>query len=370
MISQPLVSVLIPICNVERYLNQCLDSARSQTLQDIEFICINDGSTDGSLDIIKSFADRDDRFRIIDKPNSGYGDSMNRGLEEARGRYIAILESDDFLDPEALSYMAGRCEADDLDYVKCNFWLYWSNPGESRIHRNNKYFPVVSNEMTLMGPHRAADMPEIFWAKASIWSALYRKDFLDKNNIRFLPTPGASFQDTSFSFKVFALAQRCAYSARPFLHYRQDNEKSSVNNPGKVYCVCDEHTEIKRFLDEDHPELKEELDPIRAKMKFYNYRWNFFRLSEELRREFIGKFSEEMRDELESGNIRVCDNEMAAYGFAPGEVAEIREIAYNPDFFLIRSTCSGGKINTLKAYYAAGGFPYVFRVIKDKLNIR
>ena len=85
---RPLVSVLIPICNVEEYLEQCLESARSQTLRDIEVICINDGSTDGSLGIIQSFAARDERFRVIDKPNSGYGDSMNKGLEVARGEYV------------------------------------------------------------------------------------------------------------------------------------------------------------------------------------------------------------------------------------------------------------------------------------------
>ena len=77
----PKVSLLVPICNVERYLRECLDSAVAQTLEDIEIICINDGSTDGSLGIINSFVEKDPRFKVIDKPNSGYGDSMNKGLE-------------------------------------------------------------------------------------------------------------------------------------------------------------------------------------------------------------------------------------------------------------------------------------------------
>ena len=74
------VSVLTPVYNVERYLPECLDSLRAQTLRNIEFICINDGSTDGSLEILKRYAELDDRFVIIDKPNSGYGASMNRGF--------------------------------------------------------------------------------------------------------------------------------------------------------------------------------------------------------------------------------------------------------------------------------------------------
>ena len=74
--NQPLVSVLVPICNVEKYLDECLSSLQNQTLKDIEIICINDGSTDSSLEIINGFASEDPRFVVIDKPNSGYGDSM------------------------------------------------------------------------------------------------------------------------------------------------------------------------------------------------------------------------------------------------------------------------------------------------------
>ena len=77
---KPKLSILVPIYNVEKYLSQCLESITAQTLQDIEIICINDGSTDGSLDIIKDFAKNDNRIVIINKPNSGYGDSMNQGL--------------------------------------------------------------------------------------------------------------------------------------------------------------------------------------------------------------------------------------------------------------------------------------------------
>lgn len=367
----PLVSLLVPICNVEQYLEQCLESAVSQTLKDIEIICINDGSTDGSLAIIQSFAARDPRIRIIDKPNSGYGDSMNKGIEAARGTYIAILESDDFMEPEALEYMAGRCEAEQLDLLKCNFWLYWSKPGIEQLNRHNLFFSAVSPEMVLMGVHRAVDVPEIFWAKASIWSVMYRRSFLNEHGIRFLPTPGASFQDTSFSFKAFACAERLAYSSRAFLHYRQDNEKSSVNNPGKVFCVCDEHEEIERFLNEDRPDLKPELDCIRAKMKYYNFHWNLYRLNDELRLEFLPRFSAEMRKEFEAGNMQVVEGEMARYGFYKEELEEARRIAYDSKFYGVKFTCGNtGKLGTLMHYLKAGGPGYVARVFADKAGSR
>lgn len=104
----PKVSLLVPICNVERYLRECLDSAVAQTLKDIEVICINDGSTDSSPDIIREYVERDPRVKMIDKANSGYGDSMNRGLEMARGEYVGILESDDFMFEDSLQSWSPR----------------------------------------------------------------------------------------------------------------------------------------------------------------------------------------------------------------------------------------------------------------------
>ena len=94
----PKVSILIPIYNVEKYLRQCLESVVNQTLEDIEIICINDGSTDSSPEIIREFASRDSRIKVIDKQNTGYGHSMNQGLKAATGEYIGIVESDDFVE--------------------------------------------------------------------------------------------------------------------------------------------------------------------------------------------------------------------------------------------------------------------------------
>ena len=106
----PKVSLLVPICNVERYLRVCLD--------DIEIICINDGSTDSSPDIIREYMEHDPRVKMIDKANSGYGDSMNRGLEMARGEYVGILESDDFMFEDSLQKLVAKADAEHADAVK------------------------------------------------------------------------------------------------------------------------------------------------------------------------------------------------------------------------------------------------------------
>ena len=93
----PKVSIIIPTYNVENYLRECMDSVTRQTLKDIEIICINDGSTDGSLEILKEYADKDPRIVLVDKENEGYGVGMNIGLDKASGEYIGIVEPDDFV---------------------------------------------------------------------------------------------------------------------------------------------------------------------------------------------------------------------------------------------------------------------------------
>lgn len=294
----PEISVLVPIYNVERYLEQCLDSLVAQTFTDFEAILINDGSTDSSRAIIQRYLDADARFRVIDKPNSGYGASMNRGLDEALGTYVAILESDDFFAPGALELLHDTAVREESDVVKANFWLYWSVPQERR-----EEFKIVLPHMAGKTTRPASDDDKtIFYQKPSIWSALYLRSFLDGGGIRFLETPGASYQDASFNFKVWALAERATYVDEPILSYRQDNEASSINSPGKVYCVCDEYAEMARFLD-TRPELDERLRGVLTRMKFDSYMWNAGRLAPALRDEFLVRAREELLADREAGYL-------------------------------------------------------------------
>ena len=293
--TQPRVSLLVPIYNVEKYLRECLDSAKNQTLEDIEIICINDGSKDSSRAIIQEYLDADPRFRVIDKENSGYGASMNRGLDAARGEFIGILESDDFFEPDALKKLVAAADSMNAQVAKANFWFYWSTP-EPR----NELFEVVTPDMANR-PYDTSAEYELFYRKNSIWSAVYRRDFIAENNIQFLATPGASYQDTAFDFKVWACASRVVCLADPILHYRQDNEASSVNSPSKVFCVCDEYGEIERFV-AAHPE-KNYLVPVVEKMKYDSYMWNYDRLSDDLKLKFLRRFSEDFKRDMQAGRI-------------------------------------------------------------------
>lgn len=352
--ARPRVSVLVPICNVERYLAQCLDSLVAQTFADFEVICINDGSTDDSRAIIQRYLDADERFRVIDKPNSGYGASMNLGLDAARGTYVAILESDDFYEPQALQKLVAAAQENDSDVVKADFWLFWSEPAQRR-----ELFHIVDAAQagrTL----RPLEDPAIFFRKPSIWSALYRRSLLVERGIRFLETPGASYQDAGFNFKVWASARRATFIADPILSYRQDNEKSSVNSAAKVFCVCDEYASMEAFVNA-RGEDREALTGILERMKFDSYMWNYDRLSDDLREEFITRAAREFSEALAADKV-----DMGL--FEPWAEADLRALVADPaEFDASRSKFTApGKLNTFRHYLSLGGASLVLKVMAYK----
>lgn len=285
------LSVLIPVYNVAIFLHQCLDSIINQTLKDIEIICINDGSTDESLAILQNYAQRDRRIQIIDKPNTGYGHSMNIGLKAATGEYIGIVESDDFADTNMFEQLYLTAVEHDAEIVKSNYLEYKN--GENHFVEfpdNVEYLKVIS----------PSQYQNIFFWQATIWSAIYKKDFLLGNDIWFNETPGASYQDTAFTFKVLACAKHLVLLKEAFLHYRTDNTNSSVNSVNKVFCICDEYDEIQRFL-EKNSILQERYKYLVEILKFRIYQWNYHRVSPDYKYEFLLRFTDEFHKAKKNG---------------------------------------------------------------------
>lgn len=289
----PSVSILVPIYNVEKYLDKCLESIRAQTLKDIEIICINDGSTDGSPGIIREFMARDPRFKIIDKKNSGYGDSMNRGLKAVKGEFIGIVESDDFIEPDMFETLLKLAKKDRLDIARSEFFYYENSDKTNRKSENRG---VPHNKVI-----RPSQEHSVFYQQPSIWASLYRAEFLRRNGIDFLPTPGASYQDTSFSFKVYACAQRFEMIDKAFYHYRINAGSSSFQSTTKVYCVCDEYAEIWRFVKDKG--LYNEYCKLIPHLQFNGYKWNYNRLAEPYNAQFMERFRKEFTEMNGAGLI-------------------------------------------------------------------
>lgn len=275
----PKVSVLVPCFNVEKYVEECLQSILNQTFKDFEVICVNDGSTDNTLNTLRRFAELDERIKIIDKKNSGYGDSMNCALHSANGEYIGIVESDDFIDAGMFEELYRNAKRFDLEISRC---CYYERKGETDTPILNEWVPKNS-------VHNPNVNTSAFWQAPAIWCSIYRRDWLEKNDIHFLSTPGASYQDTSFAFKTYACCERFYMTDKPYLHYRIDNQNSSVNNKSKVFCVCDEWNEIYRFVRSDKKRFKHLL-PLMPILQFGTYKWNLERLDSRYRRKFMSRW--------------------------------------------------------------------------------
>ena len=241
----PRISIIIPIYNVNKYLRECLDSIINQTLKTIEIICINDGSTDNSLEIIKEYI-YDNRIIIINKNNSGYGDSMNQGLNIASGEYIGIVESDDFIDINMFENLYKITKKGDIDIIRSNFYLYWEKNKKEALN-----FKILKNLYNKI--FNPMEFQNIFLVQPSIWAGIYKKLFLIKHDIKFLTTPGASYQDTSFFYKTLYKANKIFCTKKAFYYYRQTNSNSSVNNNtlNKVIFAHIELNEIEKFIKKD-----------------------------------------------------------------------------------------------------------------------
>lgn len=292
---EPKISVLVPCCNVEKYLHQCIDSIVNQTFKDLEIICLNDGSTDGTLDILNDYASKDSRIIVVDKPNSGYGATMNMGLDMARGKYVGIIESDDYIEPEMFEILYNEAENNELDVVRC---LYMERNEVTGIDKVADCSPNLYELDKIFTP---IEQEKIFFMAPSIWAVLYNRDFLIRGDIRFLETPGASYQDTSFAFKVYANVKRMKVVSKVLHNYRI-NSNSSVSSLKKLFYVCDEDAEIRRYAREHgfYDRLKE----IMGLRAYGASKWNYNRLSNySLKRQFAKRWSKDVRQMLKDGEI-------------------------------------------------------------------
>ncbi|MBC2890316.1 glycosyltransferase [Gordonibacter massiliensis (ex Traore et al. 2017)] len=226
-LSQPLISVIVPIYNAAPFLDQCLDSIENQTYPNLEIICLNDGSTDNSLSIMQGHAEADQRITVIDKQNQGYGATCNRGLDEAHGEWVSIIEPDDWIESDMyLSMIACASVFDEpVDIVKTAYWRIWmpDTPQQRKLncsYRNRIHPPSQ--------PFTIGDAAHLLTHHPSIWSAIYRASFLKEHGIRFKEIPGAGWADNPFLIETLCQAKAIAYLDEPFYCYREDTPEKAV----------------------------------------------------------------------------------------------------------------------------------------------
>lgn len=299
----PKLSVIIPIYNVDKYLRECLESVLAQSLGDMEVICVDDGSTDSSPAILKEYAARDSRIRVISKPNSGYGHTMNTGFDAATGEYIGIVESDDVVPADMYETLIRAAEENECDVVKADFRTFVDVNGQ-RVFTLRELAWMMDEPARWYGRVICPlDEPEVFRLIMNTWSGVYRTDFIRAHNIRHNETPGASFQDNGLFFKSFAHARRVMFINKPFYMLRRDNAASSVHNKNKVWALCEEYELIYDYI-RSHEEIYSRLIGWFWLKRYHNYIWSYDeRIGAEFCQEFIMRFADEFNAARQAGEL-------------------------------------------------------------------
>ncbi len=284
------VSVVIPVYNVEKYLEDCLNSIVNQTLRDIEIICIDDGSTDNSLAILNDFAEFDDRMIIVSQSNQGHAVSTNRGIEMAQGEYLYLMDSDDIVKLNTLEDTYNLCKSKDLDFLIFKAQAY--NELENRFYDGENYvmeglFKSVGNSI-----FNYKDIPdeELFHISVTPWSKLYNRQFIMDCGAKF--PEGLVFDDNVFFWQVLFNARRI-YFYNEFLFTRRFYSLSSTTSGDMRYL---DSIEIVNLIGE---EFRKHGEFERHKVKLYNEKVHMgqFRYRR-IKEEFKGMFFEAWRNDL------------------------------------------------------------------------
>lgn len=218
------ISIIIPVYNVEKYLKKCLDSILEQTFQDFEIICVDDGSTDKSLKILQDYKKRDDRFVILQQRHSGAGAARNHGIKLAEGKYIQLLDADDYFEPTLLEELYNHAEKYNADLVVCSARKVDSS--ENITESGNPLWPINIDKVPLEQPFCWKDFPEDIFNLFCVipWNKLYLKKLITDNNLFFQNIPSSN--DLGFSHLARICAKKIVVFNKELINYRYNREGS------------------------------------------------------------------------------------------------------------------------------------------------
>ena len=267
--NSPKVSVIVPIYKVERYLVQCIDSIINQTLKDIEIILVDEGDIDACRFIIDHYEQTDNRVKAIHEKNGGYGASVNKGLDIARGEYISIIESDDFIEPTMYEEMYEYAKKLDADVVKVPYYEYWDKTAtEDEVIKPCCWQKLV-NKIPQYETFSIEDYPVLMGTHPSIWAALYKAEYLRNKNIRCIEEKGAGYVDNHFRTQVYCQTKKLAFLNKAFNYYRLSNEDASTANYN-LSTFIKRWSDVHNLFDKKFPELWIQLAPYCVSEEWIN----------------------------------------------------------------------------------------------------
>lgn len=264
----PKVSIIVPIYNVEGYIEKCLETLVNQTLEDIEIILVNDGSTDNSELIAKRFFEKyPEKIVYLEKENGGLSDARNYGIPYSKGEYIAFLDSDDYVEKNMYEEMYELAKRENSDMVQCNF--YWEYPDK--------------NKRKIADLKEYSDKKEMLVkTRVEAWNKLIRREILIRNSeIRF--PKGLRYEDVEFTYKLVPYVEKVSILNKPFIHYIQRGNSISNTQNERTKEIFDVLDNVIEFYKEKnlYEEYKEELEYVYVKTAFCRSLFRMVKIQEE-----------------------------------------------------------------------------------------
>lgn len=242
MAQAPLISIVTPVYNTEKYLSECLDSIFAQTMPDIELICVDDGSTDNSLNILKDYQKKHKNLKVISQKNGGPGVARNTGIDNATGKYICFWDSDDIFEPDTLEKLYNQAEKTKADITICRMQMFNTQTGQIIP------IPLSIRSDLLNGKSIFSyrDVPQHIFQISVGWAEdkLFLNKFVKQHNLRF--PPFKSSEDTAFTLSAIIKAERITYIDDILISYRVKNAQSVSNNRHKSSSAFYESLKIIR----------------------------------------------------------------------------------------------------------------------------
>lgn len=242
------VSVLMPSLNVVEYIDEAISSVRNQSIKEIEILCIDAGSTDGTVEIIKKHCNEDSRVQYIESDKRSYGYQVNLGISILRGKYFGIVETDDYVEPTMYEKLFEAAEEDALDFVKANYKAFITQHNGEKFFLNRKNFAQKDLYNTVLCPRKYVEVATGDWYNCQ---GIYNSDFIRGNNITFSETKGAAFQDIGFLYYAIIKAEKVKYLEDSFYRYRIDRMDSSSNSGIGIKYSYDEFKRLVEKIKSD-----------------------------------------------------------------------------------------------------------------------
>ena len=266
------ISIIVPIYNASKYLKKCLDSLVNQTKKELEFILINDGSTDDSESIIKSY--NDNRIKYFKRSNHGIGKTRNFGINKSTGKYIMFLDSDDYLEEDACELLYKKIEKDNLDLVVCDFYKVINNSNNLEKITNFKNTSLKDNPNLLLDINLAP------------WNKIYRSDLIKNNNIKFIED--LKYEDAPFVTLALLKSKKIGKVDKPLINYTIHDSSETTVRDKRVFDII-KIVDIIRNHFKDYTWSREVIDTLTIKILVnYNIQQRYIE-DKNIRNEFIDK---------------------------------------------------------------------------------